>query len=411
MQILVYLDSTNQSEPILIGTLYADVLKGKDVFSFEYAESWLRNKNCRLLDPDLQLFSGRQYLTDDKSNFGIFLDSTPDHWGRLLLDRREALRAKVECRNIRSLREMDYLLGVFDGSRMGALRFKTEENGPFLDNETEMASPPWTSLRELERASWELERDEENSNNKWLQMLVKPGSSLGGARPKANVYDENGQLWIAKFPSRSDRRDVGAWEMVCMTLAKQCGIEVSTCQTEILGVNGYHTFLTKRFDRSGIGQRIHFISAITALGYKDGASSSNGVSYLELAEWIQSNCKDVNANLLELYKRIVFNIAVSNCDDHLRNHGFIYADNGWKLSPAYDINPDEYGVGLSLNINETSNALDFGLACEIAPYFGLGDGEKIISEMCEIIKNWRYIASSLHISRDEQERYAHCFNV
>ena len=404
--IYIYFDDAYTDAPQPVGVLTAQQLRGKEVFSFEFADTWLRDARCHLLDPDLQLYAGRQYLPDNKSNFGLFLDSSPDRWGRVLLDRRESLRAKDEQRPAGHLHESDYLLGVFDESRMGALRMKFSPDGDFLDNDPNYSTPPLTMLRDLEHASWEYEADQANS--RWLRMLLAPGSSLGGARPKANVRMPDGSLWIAKFPSRNDDSNVGAWESVAMTLAQQCGIDIAPFRTAELG-NRYATFLTRRFDRTDNHRRIHFTSAMTMLGYTDGETA--GVSYLELAEWIARSCCHVEDNLAQMWRRIVFSIAISNCDDHLRNHGFLLTQQGWTLSPAYDLNPQPYGAGLSLNINERDNALDFALAKEVAPYFGLSalQAEKAIDSLRQAVSRWRVIAAQAHISRDEQERMAPAF--
>jgi serine/threonine-protein kinase HipA len=408
--IYVYFDDSYSEAPALIGMLLAQQVNGREVFSFEFTNDWLHDNRCHLLDPDLQLFSGRQYLPENKSNFGLFLDSSPDRWGRVLLERRESYRAKEENRPRQNLQESDFLLGVFDESRMGALRMKLAPDGEFLDNDPKYSTPPFASLRELEHAAWQLEKDDDNDVSKWLKMLIAPGSSLGGARPKANVTDANGNLWIAKFPSRNDRKNVGAWEAVTMSLAKQCGIKVAPFDVKKL-TNKHSTFLTKRFDRAERGKRIHFTSAMTMLGYTDG--NTEGCSYLELFEWIANNCCEVEKNLAEMWLRIVFNIAVSNCDDHLRNHGFLLTPNGWTLSPAYDLNPQEYGTGLSLNINEYENALDYSLAIEVAQYAGIpkDEADKIVQHTKEIVSRWRSIATTYHITREEQEMMSVAFKV
>jgi len=395
---------------VLMGILVATRIRGKELFSFEFDDSWLRGKLARSFDPDLQLFKGRQYSPHVKENFGIFLDSTPDRWGRTLLDRREALRARIENRAAVPLHESDYLLGVFDESRMGALRFKLSPDGMFLDNDKSLSSPPWTSLRDLEFATMQLEQDTGVKESKWLRMLIQPGSSLGGARPKANVIDENGHMWIAKFPSKNDRKDVGAWEAVCMTLARRCGICVSDWKVMKLNSN-YHTYLSKRFDRLGQDKRLQFISAMTLLGYTDGTDASTGASYLEIAEWIMQNCNRVDYNLQELFRRIAFNVAVSNCDDHLRNHGFIYTGNGYMLSPAYDLTPDEYGTNLKLCINEDDSSLDFDLVLSIAPYLGIpaSQAHYIINHIRECVSRWRHEATCLGITRIEQELMQNAF--
>ena len=401
--IYVYYDGEQVESPLMMGLLSCGHLRGKDIFSFEFDKSWLADKRFRSFDPDLQMFGGKQYVPQGKDNFGIFLDSTPDRWGRVLLERKEAEMARLENRKVRNLFETDYLLGVFDGSRMGALRFKIDPEGDFLDNDADVATPPWTSLRDLENASLNLEDCPEVQQSKWLRMLVAPGSSLGGARPKANVLDKDGSLWIAKFPSRKDRRDVGAWEAVCCEMARRSGVNVSDFRIERFS-DKYHTFLTKRFDRTAGGKRRQFTSAMTLLGYSDG-ENSEGASYLEIAEWIERNCMNVNENLTELFRRIVFNIAVSNCDDHLRNHGFIYSPKGWTLSPAYDLTPDPKGYGLKLNISETDNSLDYDLALSIIPYLGINKdtAEGIIDKTRNVVSEWRKIATRYGIPNSEQD--------
>ena len=413
--IFVYMDWFESDEPIYMGVLHSEVIRGKEVFSYENDPGWLRHPQFRALDPDLSEFRGKQYLPVDKSNFGLFLDSAPDRWGRTLMRRREAINARLENRTPRTLTEADFLMGVYDGNRMGALRFKFAPDGEFMDNNRELATPPWASIRELEHASLELEKEDAPNaaeHAQWLNMLIAPGSSLGGARPKANILDENGHLWIAKFPSSHDTKDMGAWEMVTVELARSCGIVVPECRAQKFS-SRHHTFLTKRFDRNGTGKRVHFASAMTLLGYTDGASHAEGVSYLELAEWIMANCNDTDYNLEQLWRRIVFNIAVSNCDDHLRNHGFILTTKGWQLSPAYDINPDENGMGLKLHISENDNSLDFGLALSVAKYFGLDSNraEIILNEVKQTVSGWRKIASKYGISRIEQNAFARSFNL
>jgi len=407
--IYVYFDDFRVETPVLMGKLFAQPSRGKEIFSFEFEPEWLQTPYCRLLDPDLQLFRGRQFLADDKVNFGIFTDSAPDRWGRVLLERRESIRAKDEQQPRKTLMESDFLLEVCDSTRMGALRLKTDINGPFLDDDTQYTTPPFTSLRELEQASLHLENDDDPNMRKWLQILLVPGSSLGGARPKANVQAPDGSLWIAKFPSKSDRQDIGAWETVAMQLARDCGITVA--DFDCIRFNQYTTFLTRRFDRTQDGKRIHFTSAMTMLGYHDG--HTDGCSYLELAEWIGRNSCQAQEDLEELWTRLVFNIAISNCDDHLRNHGFLLSEKGWRLAPAYDLNPMYYGTGLSLNIDEHSNALDFNLTAEVAPYFGIETAKaaQIIDSTKRHVADWRKWAKHYHLSREEQELMTSAFRV
>ena len=407
--IYVYFDDFRVASPVLMGRLFAQPSRGKEIFSFEFVPEWLQTPYCRLIDPDLQMFNGRQFLADTKTNFGIFTDSAPDRWGRVLLERRESIRAKDEQKARKALMESDFLLGVNDSTRMGALRLKTEMDGPFLDDDSQYPTPPFTSLRELEQASLHLENDSDPDIRKWLQILLVPGSSLGGARPKANVQAADGSLWIAKFPSRSDRQDIGAWEAVAMQLARACGITVS--DFDIVRYNRHATFLTRRFDRTSDGRRIHFTSAMTMLGYADG--HTDGASYLEIAEWISRNSCQAGADLEELWRRVVFNIAISNCDDHLRNHGFLLSGNGWRLAPAYDLNPTYYGSGLSLNIDEHSNVPDFDLAAQVAPYFGINaaTSAQIIASTRHHISDWRKWAGHYHIPREEQEQMSAAFKI
>jgi serine/threonine-protein kinase HipA len=234
-------------DPIYMGELRAEYTRGKEVFSFSYSDTWLKSKYSQILDPELQLYSGSQYAREEKANFGLFLDSSPDRWGRLLMKRREAAQARSEERSPGTLHESDYLLGVFDGHRMGALRFKEDPESPFLNDNIKLASLPWTSIGELEQISLKLEDDEAIDDPdyiKWLMMLVNPGSSLGGARPKAGVFDNKKRLWIAKFPSKSDNKDVGGWEMVVHDLAKSAGINVAESIIQKFS-SKYHTYSLK----------------------------------------------------------------------------------------------------------------------------------------------------------------------
>ncbi|PCJ01518.1 MAG: toxin HipA [Flavobacteriales bacterium] len=397
-----------------MGALYSERLKGKEIFSFEYNKEWLTYDQAQLLDPELQLYAGLQHLGTNQKNFGLFLDSSPDRWGRLLMRRKEAAMARKEERAEQKLFETDYLLGVFDGHRMGALRFKLDIDGDFLNNNRELASPPWTSLRELEQISLKLEQDditEAPEYLKWLNMLIAPGTSLGGARPKASIVGKDESLWIAKFPSRNDGGDVGGWEIVTYELAIAAGIQMAESKAQKFS-SKYYTFLTKRFDRTRDGKRIHFASAMTMLGYADGQDHNDGISYLELAEFIAENGANVNEDLEELWRRIVFSICVTNTDDHLRNHGFILTEGGWILSPAYDINPVETDTGLTLNISDNDNSLDLELAMEVHAFFRLSkeQAKEIINEVTTAVRPWKDVATKYGISRAEQELKSLAFN-
>lgn len=411
--IYVYAHWLGLKEPVLMGVLKAEFTRGKEIFSFSYSEFWLSSRFSQILDPELQFFSGSQYAKEEKQNFGIFLDSSPDRWGRILMKRREAAMARTEKRQEKTLRESDYLLGVFDGHRMGAIRFKEKPDGPFLNDNEKFASPPWSSLKELEQISLKLEDDNAIENPeymKWLTALINPGSSLGGARPKASVMDENNNLWIAKFPSKSDIKDIGGWEMVTSELARNAGLNVAISKIQKFSSKSY-TFLTKRFDRTHSGKRIHFASAMTMLGYVDGNNYHDGISYLEIVDFLTRFGGNVENDLAELWQRIVFSLFVSNTDDHLRNHGFILTEKGWILSPAFDINPNEDGSGLSLNISLEDNSLDLDLPMEVADYFRLTreNASKKIENIRNSVKNWRNVANRYQLPKSEQELMSKVF--
>jgi serine/threonine-protein kinase HipA len=411
----VWADFYFLAEPQKVGVLTASPSRGKEVFSFEYEKSWITGPYRFQIDPELFLFEGKFHPSAAIENFGVFLDSSPDRWGRTLMLRREAQRAKLEGRKSNTLLPSDYLLGVFDKNRMGALRFKVD--GVFKDDDRTYAAPPWTTLRELENASLKLEEEgiEEDPNfAEYLRLLFAPGSSLGGARPKASVVNPEGQLWIAKFPSRDDLKDVGGWEAVVYELAKKCGLNVPMAKAEKFA-NKHYTYLVKRFDRLLDDKRVHFSSAMTLLQRKDGDNHQSGASYLELVDFIISSGapSKVNRDLEELWRRIVFSIAVSNSDDHLRNHGFLLSEEGWELSPAYDINPNEMADGLSLNISIDSNALDFDLAKSVALDFRVDPAraDEILAKIKSEVSMWEKVAEGYGISRPERQRMEKAFRI
>jgi len=401
--IFVY-DDFSEEKPILLGKLYVDSIKGGETYSFEYDNEWLKNTKMTItLDPDIFPYGGRQYPSG-RTIFGIFADSSPDRWGRVLMMKRERILAEKESRKPRKLYDSDFLLGVYDETRMGGIRFKLGQEGSFLSDDKETAAPPWTSLRSLEEASRNFENDSEILSERWLNQLIRPGSSLGGARPKATVVDPSGQLWIAKFPSKNDENDTGAWEKVVHDLAKLCELNVPESKLETFSKLG-STFIVKRFDREG-NKRIHFASAMTLLGKEDGASAADGSSYLDLVSFIKSYGCSPKSDLVELWKRIVFNMAVSNTDDHLRNHAFILTPNGWKLSPLYDVNPVPYGDELSLNVNEDDNRISIALAIDTAKQFGIqkNEAQLWVNGMTSIIReNWEKLAVRYGISRGKIE--------
>jgi serine/threonine-protein kinase HipA len=419
-EIYVFGDWHELEGPHQMGLLRAEKVHGRETFSFEYTPEWLESTSAMLLDPELKLLPGTQYLNDkERPNFGMFLDSSPDRWGQLLMKRRELRTARTSKRKPRILLGSDFLLGVHDEQRMGALRFKTSLDQEFLSDEQGLTAPPWTRLRELESAAWQFQSVEDGENDdesqNWLRLLMAPGSSIGGARPKAGVCDEDQYLWIAKFPARNDQYDLGGWEMVVHRLAQAAHLNVAEAKIMKLG-RPYHTFLVKRFDRVVINnqrRRKHFASAMTMLGYSDGASFQDGASYLEIVDFLMRYGADPDADMHELWRRIVFSICVSNTDDHLRNHGFILQPDGWKLSPAYDINPDPTGAGLSLNISEADNSLSLELAMEVASFFRLDHAQavSIIEEVKQAVSLWREIATEIGISRAEQNIMKNAFDA
>lgn len=408
-EIFVY-DDFSSEEPLLIGTFFVNIIRGEESYSFEYDKGWLEKTGMSLiLDPELMPYFGRQYSSSNNI-FGIFADASPDRWGRVLMNKRERILADKEGRKPQKLYGSDYLLGVYDKTRMGGIRFKASLDGPFLSDDIETPVPLWATLRTLEEASRNFENDENGLSEKWLSQLINPGSSLGGARPKATVADTNGNLWIAKFPSKNDENDTGAWEMVVHELAKICGLNVPEARLEKFSSYG-STFLTKRFDRNG-EKRIHYASAMTLLGKTDGASAADGSSYLDIASFIKSYGARPKEDLLELWKRVVFNMAVTNTDDHLRNHAFILTDKGWILSPLFDVNPVPFGDELSLNVNEDDNRINVELAIKTAVKFGIkeSEAEKYAEEiLIKVRDNWEKLALYYKLTRSQIENMRPAF--
>ncbi len=415
----VYADWSTLAAPLRLGILHASRSRSREIFEFEFDPLALAQPAIARtkLDPRLGPYEGRQYPAQGSPTFGVFADASPDRWGRLLMRRRleRDQRAGRVDRSVR-LNESDYLLGVHDAFRVGALRFRLSDTGDFLDNRHGAAAPPLVKLRELEAASLALERDEDNTAagaDEWLRMLIAPGGSLGGARPKASVVDPAGALWIAKFPSVRDEHDVGAWELLVHTLAIGCGLRVPDALARRFA-SPSHTFLVKRFDRTDAGRRLHFASAMTLTGRNDGDDGSAGASYLELARVLMEQGAHTDVDLRELWSRIVFNVLVSNTDDHLRNHGFLLDPGlGWRLSDAFDMNPTPDSFGLKLNISESDNALDLDLVRSVAPYFRVTGREAaaIIERSRAIVRQWRRIAAPLGLSAPACDRMASAFRL
>lgn len=401
----VHLDAPELGGMHRVGTLYRHDMRTDLAASFAYDEGWLNSGLAFMLDPRLELWRGEQHPPADFPAFGVFMDSAPDRWGRVLMERREAAAASREERRMRNLREIDFLLGVYDQTRMGALRFRNVQGGPFLDDSA-YAAPPVTDLRELAYISQRVEEPGvENlpEYERWLAMLVAPGSSLGGARPKANFTDIEGGLWIAKFPARDDRYDVGAWEFVVHELAQRAGIQVPLARMEALS-DRYRTFCVSRFDRLD-GERRMYASAMTLLERRDG---QEGASYLDLAEFIsdQGARGHVADDLAQLFRRVLFNILVGNRDDHLRNHGFIREESGWRLAPAFDMNPSLTKQEHALAVDERSAVPDIALAMETSELYRLGkvQAQAILQELRDAIVDWRDVARRCGLSGVEVAR-------
>ena len=407
-KLYVYADFDWLKEVELIGELGYESLRGADSYSFTFNNEWLRQHSDLFLSDDLNNYPGQQYTQPDKDIFGCFSDALPDRWGRTLINRREQILAKEEKRPVRRFSSFDYLIGIEDFSRMGAFRFKESMNREYINASEVLRIPPLTDIRELIAASSEIEKSEDENRlpeMRWIAQLVQPGSSLGGARPKASVIDENKILYIAKFPSRKDDYDAGLWEHFSHLLAKKAG--VNAAETRVISTSDkYHTLLSRRFDRSEDGKRIHFASAMTLLGLNDGDNANTGHGYLDIVDFILQNCTNVEDNLKELYRRVAFNICVGNTDDHFRNHGFLLTAKGWTLSPAYDMNPtlNEYQ---SLLINSSNNKSDLNELLNSCEEYMLQKqlAQQIISEVLNAVKKWRLLATRLGIVKSEQERF------
>ncbi len=408
----VCIDLERFGHPVLMGQLHRQQSGAGEIFSFEYDGAWLGQPEVFSFDPDLALAAGHQYPAPQRKNFGIFLDSAPDRWGRVLMQRRENVRARQEKRKPRALTEWDFLLGVHDETRLGALRFREAVNTPFIDSDAEFAAPPLTSLRELQAASLQFEKHIDDEDNplyeKWITQLFAPGSSLGGARPKASVRDETGRLCMAKFPSKNDTRDMGGWELVAHSMARKAGVVVPDASPLRFPESPHNTFLVKRFDRMPKGGRLAFISAMILTQHTDGET---GASYLELVDLLQSRGADTHADCIQLFRRVLFNILIHNTDDHLRNHGFFINQSGIRLSPAYDINPSIDRQELTLAINEVETACDVSIAMDASRDYGLSAREAgdALKQAQDAVAGWREEAAGLKIPKAEQELMASAF--
>ena len=407
-QVLVHLDATELGPDRMLGVLSRERSATKSVLSFAYQPEWLSARDSFALDPELPLYQGEQY---PPTLPGIFTDAAPDRWGRTLLERREALTARREGRKPRHLDDWDFLVGVNDFTRMGALRFARITDGAFIDNEP-IAVPPKTRLRDLEHWAAELEKGLPritSEEERWIAMLIAPGSSLGGARPKASFLGDGGALWLAKFPSREDRHDVGAWEYVVTRLAQEARIHVPEIRLIRLA-SRYHTFSARRFDRRDSRRRL-FASAMTLVGKRDREDAS----YLDIAEAIVNVAEPaaIADDLEQLFRRVVFNVLTSNRDDHLCNHGFLRSSKGWRLAPAFDINPSPEKLEHSLALNETLRVPSLEIVRETGPFYRLSRAEvrQITNEARRAVTRWAAVAREAGITEDEVEGIAPAFEL
>lgn len=413
-RLLVFADFDWLDKPELVGELCYEKLRGSESYAFRLDDNWLKFHAGIKLSEDINNYPGLQYTQPGNDIFGCFSDALPDRWGRTLLKRREQIQASEEKRAVRNLSSFDYLMGIDDFSRMGGFRLKRELDGDFINVSPSLKIPPLTELRQLVLASQEVEKSEENDvlpEKKWIAQLIQPGTSLGGARPKAGVLDDSGNLCIAKFPSRKDDYDTGLWEHFSHLLARKAGIYAA--QTKVLGGLGkYHTLLSKRFDRTDEGKRIHFASSMSLIGLRDGDNAQGGYGYLNIVDFILQSCCDVEKNLQELYRRVAFNICIGNSDDHFRNHGFLLTPRGWTLSPAYDMNPtlNEYQ---SLLINESSNKADIRTLLESCESYMIKKevAENIIRQVQAAVAGWENLAVLLQIPAREVTMFKDRFKL
>jgi serine/threonine-protein kinase HipA len=401
----VWLDADFVESKQRVGTLAHD----RGQIRFNYDQQWLMHPLKFMLDPELTLDAAPFFPQAKAGNFGVFLDSSPDRWGQMLMERREKLEAKDENRKPKILYAWDYLLGVQDATRQGALRFCKEGESVFLNNHP-LPAPPITSLPELSKVAIEITNkqiDDTDALRQWLSVLVAPGASLGGARPKANFREVDGSMWIAKFPARDDAVDASAWESVLHTLAQAAHINVPPAKAVIFTGN-YHTFCLKRFDRVG-DRRVYYASAMTLLKKEQ----SEGVSYLEMAYFLQKYGSHIDIDLEQLFRRVVFNVAVSNRDDHLRNHGFLLNKDGWRLSPAFDVNPNIDKAEHVLNLDDDDNRPSIETVLGTAEKYGLSNlrAEEIIDEILNTVSSWKKTATKAGISRADIEFMESAFSV
>lgn len=387
-----------------IGILGCEYIRGNQIYSFEFDKNWIKKYNGIPLSKDLSNFLGKQYLYNEKGLFRCFADALPDRWGRKLAD----LKADIVNHNRtflpNKLTDWEYLQAIGDESRMGAFRFKIPGKDKYLNAEEKFNIPPILELGELMDAAQHIERDLDKKlppEERWINRLFNPGSSMGGARPKACIKDKGGNIYMAKFPSIKDEYDIARWEHFAVQLAKDCGI--NAVESNLVNNKNYHSiFISKRFDRTGDRRRVHMASALTLLGLRDGDGESTGNGYIDIVDFIIANGGHTDEQIEELYRRVAFNICIGNTDDHFRNHAFLLTKNGWELSPAYDMNPTKR-LHHSLNINRNSNESDINLLYKSHEDYLLGEekAREIINDVVKTVKYWESMASSLKINKKE----------
>ena len=381
-------------ETLPIGKLWSYYRKGRTSAAFEYNKEWLETPRRFALEPALRLTAGLHHT--DKALFGAIGDSAPDRWGRVLMRRAN--------KTGRTLSELDYLLGVNDETRQGALRFSEEPDGPYLACSEKNSIPPLVKLPNLLSAAENFIENSESAAE--LKLLLTPGSSLGGARPKASVMDKDSSLAIAKFPRKDDETEVVLWEAAALTMAKSAGINVPQWRLE--NILGKYVLIIKRFDREG-KKRLPFLSAMSKLA----AADNDGLvhSYSEIAGALVQHGAQPDKDLKELWRRMVFGILISNTDDHLRNHGFLYTGTGWTLSPAYDLNPNSEKAVFATAIDATGAKSTIELAMKAAKDFRLHDqdAKEILEQVKSAVSDWRKTAKSLGISEKNTEKMAPAF--
>ena len=395
----VWIDDESLGGSAFVGHLSKTVSRTGEAISFEYDPSWLASGGPVVgfpLDHELYFGAGQQYARAGANELsGAFQDCSPDRWGKRLMDRREAIEAREEGRKARNLRAWDYLVGVNDESRMGALRLVDPESARYVDDRT-LSAPPITELRQLEGIAAQVERGDADLSDemvRWIKQIVAPGASLGGARPKASFRDKAGQLWLAKFPSNDDRVDVGLWEFLTYQLSLDAGIDMPGARLMQFSDRG-HTYAVQRFDRTPSSRRM-FSSAMTQLD----VTESEGHSYLELVQVIETcgTSTQIARDLEQLFRRVLFNILIGNRDDHLRNHGFMRAGDGWQLSPAFDVNPNPDKDHHVLAIDDRDPSPDSSLLLATADYYRLSKkaADAVAEHVRAAVRGWEKRARAL----------------